>query len=358
MRKAFGSVGKYMARLLLLAQLCICFSFLLGGCGVGQRSSEKSFFMMDTIISVRLYCDEETAAPLFEECRKILEEVENLLSCTIEDSLVSRFNRDGEVRLSEDMLALWREIRDISEATAGTFDPTVEPLVTLWRSSGEAGRLPTAEEMAEALESVGMEHVRTEGNLLVRDASCATRLDLGAVGKGYAIRKVLAFLETTDVPGGILSFGGNIATFGEKPDGSAFRVAVRDPAETNGTLGILETESGKVVSVSGDYERYVEIDGIRYHHIVDPATGYPAEGGLHSVAVICEDPVLADALSTALFVMGRERAMEFYASGIYTFEAILTDDDTVWLTPGLEGAFFLTGAYNLVKSGTTEREGR
>ena len=127
--------------------------------------------------------------------------------------------------------------------------------------------------------------------------------------------------------GGLVSFGSNVAVFGEKPDHSPFRVALRDPKNPKGTVGVLTLSPGQVLSVSGDYERYVEIDGQRYHHLLDPKTGYPFDRGLSSVAVVTENGALADALSTALFGMGKEKAMAFYESGVFSFEALLIGSD-------------------------------
>jgi len=124
---------------------------------------------------------------------------------------------------------------------------------------------------------------------------------------------------------------------GKKPDGNAFRVAVKNPIDGNDYAKVLDMSSGEVLSVSGDYERYFTIGGEKYHHIIDPETGYPANSGLCSVAVICVDGALADALSTGLFVMGEERARALYASEVFDFEAIfITSDGVVSTTDGLK----------------------
>ena len=135
----------------------------------------------------------------------------------------------------------------------------------------------------------------------------------------------------------MISFGSNVAVVGKKPEGDAFRVAVKNPIDGHDYAKVLEMSEGQVLSVSGDYERYYTIDGEKYHHIIDPQTGYPAKNGLCSVAVICEDGALADALSTALFVMGETKSRELYASGAYDFEAIfITSYGIVSTTDGLK----------------------
>lgn len=204
--------------------------------------------------------------------------------------------------------------------------------------------MPTTRELDAACATVGYTHLQmTEDGTAT--LSSGTLLDLGAVGKGYAIDRVRAYLESTDISGGVISFGGNVAVFGQKANGKPYRIGVRDPKNTAAVLGYLSMSEG-VISVSGDYERYVTIDGARYHHILDPATGYPAENGLHSVAVICTDGAVADALSTALFVMGLEKGMDFYHESDMDFEAIFVTDHEVILTDGLRtsGDFALAAA--------------
>ena len=332
--------------------LFLCFVLTTASCATRSvtKYASKTFLMMDTVIEIKLACTTETAQPIFAKCGEIMTACEQLLSKTISDSAVARFNRDGNVTCGEREAALIRRMLEICLRTDGAFDPTVEPLVALWNTCGETDRLPSARELTHILDAVGYEKLALSADGTLIRSNPNTAIDLGAIGKGYAIEQVLTYLNSTDIPGGVVSFGGNVAVFGQKQSGEDYRIGVRDPQNMSGVLGYLNMPSG-VISVSGDYERYVTIAGQRYHHIIDPATGYPTDNGLHSVAVICEDAVLADALSTALFVMGAERALAFYRTGIYDFEAILTTDSTVILTDGLAASdsFDLTaGGYALI----------
>lgn len=165
-------------------------------------------------------------------------------------------------------------------------------------------------------------------------------MDLGGIGKGAAISKLIEYLKTTDIPGGVVSFGSNVAVFGEKRDGSDYRIALRDPFKEGEYAGVLTLSADDVLSVSGDYERYYTINGEKYHHILDPKTGYPAQSGLSSVAVVCSDGALADALSTALFVMGEDAAQELYSAKVFDFEAIfIATDGTLTQTDGMKTIF-------------------
>lgn len=305
----------------------------------------QTYLMMDTVIEIKLDCDADTARAAFAQCRDILTQTEQLLSRTVEQSAVSRFNRTGEVSWDETHAAWLLRMLDICAQTDGAFDPTVAPLTALWETCGEAQRLPQADELAACLASVGYEKLSLSADGTLTRTHPQTMLDLGAIGKGYAIDRLLAYLNSTDIAGGLISFGGNVAVFGQKQSGEPYRIGVRDPSRTSEVLGYVQLDAG-VISVSGDYERYVTIGGERYHHILDPATGYPTDNGLHSVAVICEDASLADALSTALFVMGAERAMAFYREQVYAFEAILVTDTHILLTDGLaaQGSFEQSGA--------------
>ena len=168
-----------------------------------------------------------------------------------------------------------------------------------------------------------------------------TKIDMGAIAKGYTLGKIVEYLKTTDVKYGIISFGGNVGVFGKKTDGSKFKVGITDAADTAKLSGYVFTDS-EYISVSGDYERYFIADGVKYSHIFDPATGRPAAADISGVAVICDDAALADALSTALFVKGSEGALKFYDAKIYDFEAVIQlTDGSVILTDGLKtsGAF-------------------
>ena len=199
--------------------------------------------------------------------------------------------------------------------------------------------MPSDLALSDALMAVGYQKLTLQDGRL----SCSesdVRIDLGGIGKGAAIGLLLEHLEKSGADGGVISFGSNVAVFGEKPSGDPFRIAIRDPKYGSATVGTLLLKPGQILSVSGDYERYVTIGGERYHHILDPKTGYPADTGLSSVAVITSDGALADALSTALFVMGEDAAMELYRNESFDFEAIfIGSDGALHCTEGLSDCF-------------------
>lgn len=302
-----------------------------------EEPQTDTVFLMDTLITITLYAPREVATPIFAECRALLCELDALWSRTKEESDVSAFLRaESGVTLDPRTAALLQTALDVSARTDGAFDVTVAPLVELWKACEEAGHLPESSELQEALSLTDWSRLQLTGTRLEKDDP-RVRIDLGGIGKGAAISILLSYLESTDAAGGMVSFGSNVAVFGQKTNGETFRVAVRNPVEgKGGYAAILSMRTGEVLSVSGDYERFYTIDGERYHHILDPKTGYPSESGLCSVAVVCADGALADALSTALFVMGEEKALAFYETGVYTFEAIfVSSDGSVRMTEGL-----------------------
>ena len=324
---------------ILCILLCLIFLMPFTACS-GDEIQEKNFFLMDTPITVTLYNDNKTAEKIFDDCRTILGELDNLWSRTKVESDVGRFNTAQEtIEIDSRTTALIAQAIEVSQKTNGAFDITVAPVVTLWQTGEERGILPTTDEMQAVLLLVGSQNLTLSSNTLSK-TNKDVQIDLGGIGKGAAISALIDYLKTCDVRGGIVSFGSNVAVFGEKPDGKPYRIAVKNPKTDAQYAGVLNLQAGQVLSVSGDYERYYTIDNQKFHHIINPQTGYPAESGLCSVAVVCYDGALADALSTAFFVMGKEKALAFYESKIYDFEAIFIDQSgNVTTTNGLADIF-------------------
>ena len=323
-----------MKKLCFLLALLLCLPSL-PSCAV--REHTRSFLSMGTTVTVTLYTNDTAAAEqAFAECRLILTELESLWDLRNENGEIAQWNASATGgRLDARTVTLLQTARSVSNATNGAFDLTVAPLVGLWETCGEENRLPRTEELTELLAHVGASTLAlTDQSLLKADPQ--TKIDLGGIGKGAAMSALIDYLKGTSIAGGLVSFGSNVAVFGQKPDQKPFTVALRDPKNANGTVGRLTLDAGWVLSVSGDYERFVTVNGQRYHHILDPQTGYPAQSGLASVAVIAEDGAVADALSTALFVLGRDGGLDFYQTCTdFRFEALFIESDgTVTATNG------------------------
>ncbi len=294
----------------ILAFLLIFALLPLVSCAKKDDYQTKYIFAMDTDINIHISADGDVRE-LFSLCERLIYSIEDKLSKTRTCSDVYRLNAGERVKCDEVTLAVLERAQTAYELSDGAFDPTVAGLVEMWRKCEEINALPSEDRLAAELSRVGFERLHIENGETWLETG--TKLDLGGVGKGYAETAVAELIKENahafGVRGFMLDFGGMVGVFGEKANGENYRVGLRDPDNAKKNRGRVELAEG-FVSVSGDYERYVTVGGEKYHHIIDPKTGYPAQNGLRSVTVISDDGATADALSTALFVMGLERALE------------------------------------------------
>ena len=206
----------------------------------------------------------------------------------------------------------------------------------LWGFTTKNYRVPEHSEIAEVLKQVSYTNVEVNGQQVT--LSDGASIDLGGIAKGYTSSRVIQIMKDCGIEHAIINLGGNVQVLGRKSDGSDWRVAIQNPDSESSYLGVLST-ADKAVITSGGYERYFEQDGQVYHHIIDPQTGYPSESDLTSVTIVCSDGTTADALSTALFVMGLDGAKELYRSGLLDFEMILYDGSKVYVSEGIADSF-------------------
>ena len=305
---------------------------VLTGCAGPDSGYEADFFAMDTVMKLRIYGDNDPAAQSGSVIQRI-SALENILSVTKEQSEVARLNAGHTLTPSADLQTLLEQSIALSSRTKGCLDPTIYPLVKLWGFTTDQYRVPEDAELSQALQTTGTEHIVFENGAV--SLSSGTQLDFGAVAKGYAA-EVSADLIREAGCSGILTLGGNIQTVGKKPDGSAWRVGVTDPEQPDRSIAVLSLQGSHAVVTSGGYQRYFEENGVRYSHIIDPATGKSAQSGLSSVTIVADSGFLADGLSTALYVMGLEEATEFWRNSS-DFEMILiTQEGDIHVSEGLE----------------------
>jgi len=338
----------------------------------GETSDTVYGFAMGSTVSVLLYGTdtEEEAEEVIREVKRLDEKVISWRSDSSELGIWNRTASAGEeLPVSRELGAAVEKSLELSQKSGGTLDLTLRPVLEVWgieTAKPEEFRVPAEEGLRAAAEHTdlteGAQKDRTEPDAgsddspgTVEAIRChsgdgdtytlsRTReeltLDLGAVGKGYALDAVYALLQTDEgTDGGVIAVGGSILVFGNKADGGEFKVGIRDPEGLpEDILGYITFSSGtkkQCVSTSGGYEKYIEKDGKRYHHIIDPATLYPAESGLKSVTVVCEDGLLSDGLSTACFILGEEKAKELLKE--YNAEGVLIrEDGSIYCTPGIE----------------------
>ncbi|MDR1068790.1 MAG: FAD:protein FMN transferase [Clostridiales Family XIII bacterium] len=309
-----------------------------------MHKSEKLFPAMGTIISLAAYG--MGAEKVLNAAQSTVESLDRLLSHTRGDSEISRLNSasGGEwLRVQDDTAACLNEATRCAETTGGTFDPALGVLIDLWAAARKKKRIPAQYQIERALDSGGFRSIERGGAGRFRLANGA-KLNLGGIGKGYAADQICALCRSESVSSALFSLGtSSITALGVKPDGSPWKVGLRAVDGGNGVCFGTVRISGRFLSTSGDYEDFDVIDGRRCHHILDTNTGYPADSGLRSVTIIADSGVVSEAYSTALFVMGLERALEFHrrAGG---FEGIfVTSDRRVHCTPGAREVFEFSG---------------
>ena len=295
-----------------LLALVLALSLLL--CGCAQEPVEKDIFCMNTVMNLKIW-----GKDAFDASNNLyvkLLELEYLWSATSEHSVLADLNnkaKGDDIILSPELAEVIEKAEALSLRTGGAFNPKMRCVSEAWGFYDEQHRIPSREEINTALAD--------------------PQWDLGGALKGYAGQICADMLAELDVDRALLNLGGNVQTFGEKRNGSPWQIGIQNP-DGGDYLGILSVSGTMAVVTSGDYQRYFELDGVRYHHILDPETGYPADSGLRSVTVICADGMTADALSTALFVMGLEKGSNFWRES-KDFEAVfVTTGGTIYATEG------------------------
>ena len=310
---------------------------LLAGCGYSNVASE-SFESMDTFMKIDIYGSADTAA----EIRAGIESLDSLLSAQDDSSEIGRLNKNGSAELSEDTADLLNRSLQLCGDLDGFFDITVYPAVTAWGFTTGEYRVPSDSELKTLADHIDYTAVKLSDNgVRIPDG---VMLDLGAVAKGYAADRSIELLNNSKAQAAVLNLGGTIGLFGKKPDGSRFKVGIADPENPAGYFGYLSCDLG-IVATSGGYERYFERDGKRYIHILDPATAKPADNHIASFTIVTDNGAKADAMSTALFVMGLDKATDYYRTHDGFDCVILTDDGSLYITEGIYDDFTLDSGH-------------
>lgn len=317
-------------------------ALMLAGCGAQTSAEESSqtreVYAMDTVMTLEAYGQNADAA--LDEAVAEIERLDALWSIASSDGEIARLNAEKQITASADTLALLTRAKEISAATDGLFSTTIAPLMEAWGFTSGDYRVPDEAELSALLAHVDDEEIAISDSTVTIPADA--KVDLGGIAKGFTSARVMEIFRENGVENGILSLGGNVQALGTKPDGSLWRVGLQDPADERALFATLEL-ADKAVITSGAYERNFEQDGVVYHHIIDPRTGYPAESGLSSVTIVSDDGTLADGLSTTLFIMGKEAAVEFWRSHRDDFDMVLlADDGAVTVSAGIADALTLS----------------
>lgn len=301
----------------------------------GTTPISKSSFKLNTVVSITLYDSEDER--IIDEAFQLCDYYENLLSRTKKESEIYQLNEKAHnsYTVSDETKELLTKGFLYSQLSDGAFDLTLEPLTSLWNFGSSEERLPSPDEIKEALTHIGYQYLKLDGNTITFEKD-GMGIDLGAIAKGYIADKIKEFLVSKGVNSAIINLGGNILCVGEKPDGSAFKVGIQKPfKDRNETIAVIEIRDLTVVS-SGIYERFFTVDGKNYHHILNPSTGYPYENDLTSVTIVTKESVDGDALSTTCFALGLEKGMKLIESLPDTYAVFITSDYELHYTKGFK----------------------
>ena len=316
-------------------------AFLLTGCSgaPAQEPETATFFAMDTAMDFTVYGD----AALLDEAETLIGSLEEQVSVTDEHSDIYAIDHTGSSSLSGNATELMEQALELCHRTGGALDISVYPIVRAWGFTTGSYQVPDEETIQSLLPLVDYTQIQYDAATGVVALPEGMEIDLGSVAKGYAGQLAAQMLREHGVQSALLNLGGNVQTVGAKPDGSPWQIGIKDPQGEDAMM-VLSVEDQAVVT-SGGYERYFEQDGQTYWHIMDPSTGHPADSGLISVTIVGDEGVVCDGLSTALFVMGLEKAADLWAqSG--DFEAVfVTASGEVYITEGLRDRFALTEQY-------------
>jgi len=326
----------------LLAVIIALLLFIWVKYGQKAQSYECTNFAMGTYVQQTVYGKNGEAAA--KAAAKKIGDLEDLISWRIDGSDISKLNEAAGsdwTKLDAKTIALLQKSLEVAQKSNGAFDPTILPVSSLWDFGGENQHLPAKEEINKYIKYVDYHNLRVNAT----DSSASLKLhymavDLGGIGKGAACDEAMAAYKQAGADCGIVAVGGSVGVFGTKADRSAWHIAVRDPVsseEKSASMGSIDLTSG-FVSTSGPYEKNFTKNGVLYHHLLNPSTGYPENNGLISVTVVCDNGALSDALSTACFVLGREKGMAllkaYGANGIF-----IDNTNKVYVTENLKNNF-------------------
>ena len=352
-------------KVLTAAGICIGILILTEGSRyfVQNQKCQKQLFAMDTYMEFTAYGknSEKAVDAAIEEVQKL----DAMLSAENSKSEVYALNEQGNLQATDDLAELTLRGKEIYQETDGLFDDTIYPVMKLWGFPTGNYHVPTAAEVQKKLALVDGNKVEIQtrdsdekGRDSKEKANFVTlgadqQIDFGGIAKGYTGQKLAELFQEYGVSSALVSLGGNIQAIGTKPDGSSWKVGIRDPkGGQQDYIGVLSVENQAVVT-SGGYERYFEEDGETYIHIINPRTGYPADGDLLSVTIVSRDGTLADGMSTALYIMGYEKACQFWRQHREEFNVILvTDDGKIHISENLKENFQTECDLEMIESGS------
>lgn len=318
--------------IICLLSLCLFFS-----CGKPEAvfRQEVSF---GTVCSITLY--EKGGQKVLDKCFARLQELDDIFNINEENSDISKINKNAgiqPVKVSEEAIYVLKAAKEFAKITDGNFDPTIGPLVKLWNISGGNPKVPENQNIKIAKQYVDYEKLILDEEKNTAYIEEKMSLDVGGIAKGFAADEMTKILAENKITYGIINLGGNIFAYGSKDvqkKGEQWNIGIKNPLEPEKGSGFSVYVKNKTIVTSGNYERYFEANGTRYHHIIDVKNGYPSQNGVVSFTIVADSSMIADALSTSCFILGKEKGIQFLESlGIEGF--CITKDRKLYATKGL-----------------------
>ncbi|MCY6355228.1 FAD:protein FMN transferase [Clostridium sp. ZS2-4] len=319
--------------------------FLLSGCTRKQPEPiSKEGLFLGTYCKITIY--NKSSRDVLEKAFNRINEIENKMTINKASSEIININSNAGldyVKVSPDTFYVIKQGNYYSELSKGKFDISIGPIVKLWNIGTDKARVPSPEEIKDKLPLINHKNIllnEKENKVMLKNKGMI--IDLGSIAKGYAGDEVEKVLVENGVKHAIINLGGNIVALGSKPDNKAWKLGVQNPFDSRGEyLGTVEV-SDKSVITSGIYERFIEKDGKRYHHILNPENGYPVDNSLVSVSIIADKSIDGDALSTTAFALGLEKGLKLTESLKNVDAIFVTKDSDVYVTSGLKDNFKIT----------------
>ncbi len=319
---------------------------LLSGCEKQPVLTESSsqIFAMDTIMDLYVYG--ENSNEVLNLAEKEIRRIDNMLKKDNPQGEIYILNKEKMAEVSSETADIIDFALYISNETDGAFDISISPVMDLWGFYNQKFNVPDKNDIVKELERVNYKNIKVnENNISIKNNS---QIDLGGIAKGFTSDSIIKIFKENNMKSGLISLGGNVQSFGLKPNGEKWKVGIQNPDENSSIIGSLETEESAIIT-SGGYQRYFEENGIKYHHIIDTKTGFPANSGIKSATVISKSGILADGFSTSLFAMGLEKSINLWKSRNDFDFIIETSDNKIYITEGLENDFKSEFEYTIIR---------
>jgi len=325
---------KIFTYIIIFALIFIIASAVIFDSFFSVKEYDKTDYAMGSEISIKIK-SRKNSDDLENNLVSDVKKLDSLISNKTEDTEISKLNKNGKEKVSDETLYALKISKEIAEKSGGALDATIGKVSELWDFDDEKNEVPSEDKIENALKTVDFRKITIDGNTV--SLGLNQKIDLGAAGKGYACDIIKKRLEKEKYESAVISVGGTVFVSGKNGGGSDFNIGIRTPEKNEtGYFASLKVKSGQFISTSGNYEKSFEKDGKIYHHILSPKTGWPASSGLKSVTVVSDEGIISDCLSTACFVLGYEKSKSLLSD--YGASAVFVTDENDILTYNIKSS--------------------